>query len=297
MRTNKRCVFKGAATALVTPFSDGAVDYDAFGKMIDYQLDGGINAVVVAGTTGESPTLTESERRKMTRYAKDRIGGKVPLIVGCGSNDASAMLENSKNAATDGADALLLVTPYYNKATDLGLERNFLSIADKTDLPIILYNVPSRTGVDIPVPVYRSLAEHENIVAVKEASGNIGKIAEIIAETDGKLGVYSGNDDQTVPVMSLGGIGVISVLSNIMPRETVEMCRACLAGRTDVAAKRQLDLLPLIRSLFSEVNPIPVKTALAVMGLCKEEFRLPMCEMNEANKIGLIRLMKKYKLI
>lgn len=297
MRTNKRCVFKGAATALVTPFSDGAIDYDALGKMIDYQLDGGINAVVVAGTTGESPTLTESERRKMTRYTKDRIGGKVPLIVGCGSNDASAMLENSKNAATDGADALLLVTPYYNKATDLGLERSFLSIADKTDLPIILYNVPSRTGVDIPVPVYRSLAEHENIVAVKEASGNIGKIAEIIAETDGKLGVYSGNDDQTVPVMSLGGIGVISVLSNIMPRETVEMCCACLAGKTDVAAKRQLDLLPLIKSLFLEVNPIPVKTALAVMRMCREEFRLPMCEMNEANKIGLIRLMKKYKLI
>lgn len=297
MFTKKKRVFTGAATAMITPMKGGLIDYDALGELIDFQINGGVSAIVVCGTTGEGSTLTQDEVRRITRFSRERIGGRLPLIVGTGSNDTAKMIISSENAREDGADALLLVSPYYNRATPKGIIKSYLSVAEKTDLPMILYNVPSRTGVDIPVSAYRTLASHENIVAVKEASGNIAKIAELAAETDGMLDIYSGNDDQVIPVLSLGGVGVISVISNVMPKAVSDMCREYFSGRADAAKKAQLALMPMIRVLFSEVNPIPVKTALAVMGRCTEELRLPLCEMDEANKVALIKQLRKYKLI
>lgn len=297
MSLAKKCVFRGVATAIVTPFRDGKVDYGALGNIIDWQIEEGTNAIVAAGTTGEASTLTESERRALCVFCRDKIAGRVPLIVGAGSNDTAKMTENVKHATADGADALLLITPYYNKATARGMTRSFLLAAESSDVPIILYNVPSRTGVDIPLSVCLELAEHENIVGIKEASGNIGKIAELASALGDKLDLYSGNDDQTVPIMALGGKGVISVLSNIMPREVSKMCALYLSGKCADAAKMQLELIPLISALFSEVNPIPVKTALAVMGYCLEEFRLPMCEMDEANRLRLYRVMQRFHLL
>ena len=295
---NKDIIFKGAATALVTPFDEkGAVDYKAFAKLIDFQIAGGIDALVICGTTGEGSTLTDEEHRECIRFSVEHIAGRVPVIAGTGSNDTDYANSLSKYACDVGADALLLVTPYYNKATPKGLIKSFLDTAEKTDKPIILYNVPSRTGVNITMPVYRELAKHERIVAVKEASGNMSQIAEIAAELSDDLAIYSGNDDQIVPILSLGGLGVISVLSNVMPKETHDICQKFFDG--DVTASRELQLkyLELINNLFIEVNPIPVKTACGMMGLCSDLMRLPLCEMDDANKAKLAASMAKAGLI
>ncbi|MBO5257663.1 MAG: 4-hydroxy-tetrahydrodipicolinate synthase [Clostridia bacterium] len=295
---NKDIIFKGAATALVTPFDEnGAVDYKAFAKLIDFQIDGGIDALVICGTTGEGSTLTDEEHRECIRFSVEHIAGRVPVIAGTGSNDTDYANSLSKYACDVGADALLLVTPYYNKATPKGLIKSFLDTAEKTDKPIILYNVPSRTGVNITMPVYRELAKHERIVAVKEASGNMSQIAEIAAELSDDLAIYSGNDDQIVPILSLGGLGVISVLSNVMPKETHDICQKFFDG--DVAGSRELQLkyLELINNLFIELNTIPVKTACGLMNLCSDLMRLPLCEMDDANKAKLAASMAKAGLI
>ena len=297
MSNQKKTIFTGAATAIITPFKNGAIDYDSFGNIIEDQIKNSIDAIVVAGTTGEAATLTHEEHCDCIRYVVEKVAGRVPVIAGTGSNDTAYGIELSQYACEVGADALLLVTPYYNKATPKGLIRNFIETADKTDKPIILYNVPSRTGCNIPMSVYRELAKHERIVAVKEASGNISTIAELIAECGDSLDVYSGNDDQIVPIMSLGGKGVISVLSNIMPKETHDMAVACLEGRFADGAAAQLKYLKLINALFCEVNPVPVKTAMAELGFCSEEMRLPLCEMEDANRAKLISAMKEHGLL
>ena len=293
----KKSIFTGAATAIITPFSNGTIDYDRFGAIIEDQIKGGIDAIVVAGTTGEAATLTHEEHCDCIRYVVEKVEGRIPVIAGTGSNDTAYGIELSQYACEVGADALLLVTPYYNKATPKGLIKNFLETADKTDKPIILYNVPSRTGCNISLPVYKELAKHERIVAVKEASGNISAIAELIAECGDSFDIYSGNDDQIVPIMSLGGKGVISVLSNVLPGKTHDLCALCLDNRYTEAAKLQLDYLKLINALFCEVNPVPVKTAMAAMGMCTEEMRLPLCEMDEGNKAKLLGIMKDYGLL
>ncbi len=293
----KPSIFTGAATAIVTPFRGGRVDYTAFGSIIEAQISGGIDALVVVGTTGEAATLTHEEHCECIRYAVEKVAGRVPVVAGTGSNDTAYANELSKYACDVGADALLLVTPYYNKATPKGMIKNFLDTAEATNKPIILYNVPSRTGCSITLPVYRELAKHERIVAVKEASGNISAIAELFAECGDSFDIYSGNDDQIVPIMSLGGKGVISVLSNIMPAETHKMCALCLEGSFAEAAALQLKYLDLINKLFCEVNPIPVKTAMAELGMCGAEMRLPLCEMEDANKAKLLAAMRAQGLL
>lgn len=295
--SNKQTVFRGAAVAIVTPFCNNVVDYDALGRLIDRQIESSTDAIVICGTTGESSTLTDEEHRECIRYCVERAAGRVPVIAGTGSNDTDYAIELSRYACEVGADALLLVTPYYNKATPKGLIKSFTAVADATDKPIILYNVPSRTGVNITLPVYKELAKHERIVAAKEASGNISAIAELIAECGDILDVYSGNDDQIVPILSLGGKGVISVLSNVVPRETHDICQLYFDGKTTEAAKLQLKLLKLANTLFCEVNPVPVKTAMGLLGLCSDEMRLPLCEMDDANREKLISVMKSYNLI
>ncbi len=293
----KSSIFTGAATAIITPFKNGAIDYDSFGSIIEDQIKGNIDAIVVAGTTGEAATLTHEEHCECIKYVVEKVGGRVPVIAGTGSNDTAYGIELSKYACEVGVDGLLLVTPYYNKATPKGLIKSFLDTAEATDKPIILYNVPSRTGCNISLPVYRELAKHERIVAVKEASGNISSIAELIDECGDSFDIYSGNDDQIVPIMSLGGKGVISVLSNILPKETHDMAKLCLDGNFKSAAELQLKYLKLINALFCEVNPIPVKTAAGLLGWCSEEMRLPLCEMDDANKAKLVSAMKAYGLL
>ena len=293
----KPSIFQGAATALITPFKNGAIDFDSFGRLIDAQIAAGIDGIVVAGTTGEAATLTHEEHCDLLRFAAEHTAGRVPVIAGTGSNDTAYGIELSKYACEVGCDALLLVTPYYNKATPKGLIQNFLATAEATDKPIILYNVPSRTGVNITMPVYRELAKHERIVAVKEASGNLSAIAELIAECGDSLDVYSGNDDQIVPIMSLGGKGVISVLSGVMPKETHDLCAACLAGDFKTGAEMQLRYLKLINALFCEVNPVPVKAASVLMGLCGPEIRLPLCEPEEASLEKIKNALRAHGLI
>ena len=295
--SNKQTVFRGSAVAIVTPFCNNVVDYDALGRLIDRQIESSTDAIVICGTTGESSTLTDEEHRECIRYCVERVAGRVPVIAGTGSNDTDYAIDLSRYACEVGADALLLVTPYYNKATPKGLIKSFTAVADATDKPIILYNVPSRTGVNITLPVYKELAKHERIVAAKEASGNISAIAELIAECGDILDVYSGNDDQIVPILSLGGKGVISVLSNVVPRETHDICQLYFDGKTQDSAKLQLKLLKLANTLFCEVNPVPVKTAMGLLGLCGDEMRLPLCEMDDANREKLISVMKSYNLI
>ena len=290
-------IFQGVATALVTPLTENGVDYPALQKLIEWQIQEGINALVICGTTGEGSTLTDAEHRQVLKFAIDVAGGRVPMIAGTGSNDTEYAYQLSKYACDVGADALLLVTPYYNKATPKGLIKSFLDTADRVNKPVILYNVPSRTGVNIPMSVYRELAKHERIIATKEASGNLSQVAEIAAELSDTLAIYSGNDDQIVPIMSLGGMGVISVLSNVLPRETHDICAKYLAGDVIGSRKLQLDLLKLINALFIEVNPIPVKTACGLMGLCSDSMRLPLCEMDEKNKAVLVEAMKEAGLL
>ncbi len=289
----KKTIFKGAATAIITPLCEDGIDYKQFGRLIDWQIDEGIDAIVVCGTTGEGSTLTDDEHREAIKFAVDRVAGRVPVIAGTGSNDTAYAIDLTRFACEAGADAMLVVSPYYNKATQKGLIESFRAIADASTKPIILYNVPSRTGCNILPATAAILAEHPNIVAIKEACGNISQIAELAAATRGKLDIYSGNDDQIVPVLSLGGIGVISVLSNPMPRATVEICRRFFEGDVAGSAKLQLDLLPLINALFCEVNPIPVKAAMAAMGFCENSLRLPLTVMEKEHEEKLLALMRE----
>lgn len=294
---NKKLVFEGAATAIITPMKNGEVDYPSFGALLDSQIDAGIDAIVVCGTTGEAATLTDEEHKACIDFAVEKVAGRVPVIAGTGSNDTAYANELSKYACDAGADALLLVTPYYNKTSPKGLVKNFLSTAEACDKPIILYNVPSRTGMNISLSSLRELARHENIVAIKEASGNLSFVAQIAAELGDDLAIYSGNDDQIVPILSLGGRGVISVLSNIMPRETHEICALFKEGKIAESRALQLKLLHLINNLFIETNPIPVKAACALMGICTEEIRLPLCEMEDTNFEKLKASMRREGLI
>lgn len=292
-----KTVFKGAATALITPFDENGVDYESLGKLIDWQIDEGIDALVVCGTTGESSTLSHEEHEKVLEFAVKKIGGRVPAIAGTGTNDTARAVELTRYACSLGYDATLMVTPYYNKATQNGLIKMFTAIADKSSVPMILYNVPSRTGVNIEPHTYLALSEHPMIQGIKEAGGNISKIAETMSLVGDRLDLYSGNDDQIVPVLSLGGKGVISVLSGIVPGDTARICRLFFQGRTEESCNLQLKYLPLIKALFSEVNPIPVKAAISRMGLCKNILRLPLTEMEERNAERLYALMREYKLI
>jgi 4-hydroxy-tetrahydrodipicolinate synthase len=293
----KNTVFTGAATAIVTPFQNGAIDYEAFGRLIDWQIEKGIDAIVVCGTTGEASTLTDDEHRAAIRFAVEKVGGRVPVIAGTGSNDTAYAIELTQYACEAGANAILLVTPYYNKATQKGLIASFTAVADASTKPIILYNVPSRTGCNILPATAAVLAEHPNIVAIKEASGNISQIAELASLVRGKMDIYSGNDDQIVPILSLGGKGVISVLSNLMPYETSQICHRFLKGDVEGSAAMQLDLLPLVNALFCEVNPIPVKAAMAAMGYGENSLRLPLTPMEPANEAKLLGLMREQNLI
>ena len=286
-------VFQGAATALITPMEKGAVDYPALGRLIDWQIEQGIDALVIAGTTGEGSTLSDAEHREVLRYSAERIAGRVPMIAGTGSNDAAYAVDLSRFACEVGADALLTVTPYYNKATQNGLVRMFSELADAVSKPLILYNVPSRTGVNIEPATYARLADHPNIAGIKEANGNISKIVETKALVGDRLTLYSGNDDQIVPIMAMGGKGVISVLSNLLPAKTSDLCARCLAGDFAAGAAMQTELLPLINALFCEVNPIPVKAAMAAMGFCGPELRLPLTPMEEPHREKLLTLMRE----
>ncbi len=291
MSKKKKTIFKGAATALVTPFRDGEVDYKCLGNLIDRQISHGIDALVICGTTGEAPTLSDLEHKRVLSFALERAGGRVPMIAGTGSNDTAHAIETSRFACSQGYDALLTVTPYYNKASERGLVKSFTAIADAADKPIILYNVPTRTCCNITLPVYRELSKHENIVAVKEASGNISAIAELMCECGKSFDVYSGNDDQTLPILSLGGSGVISVVSNLIPAEMSALCHAYFNGDTERCRALHEKHLGLMKLMFSDVNPIPVKTALSAMGLCKEELRLPLCEMTAPRRENLLRYL------
>lgn len=293
----KNTVFTGAATAIVTPLTKDGVDYEQFGRLIDWQIEEGIDAIVAVGTTGEGSTLTDEEHKEAIRFCVERVAGRVPVIAGTGSNDTAYAIEMTKFACEVGADAMLLVTPYYNKATQRGLIESFKAIADASTKPCILYNVPSRTGCNLTPASCAVLAEHENIVAIKEASGNISQIAELAMLVGDKMDIYSGNDDQIIPVMSLGGKGVISVLSNIMPKETSRMCKLFASGDLKGALDIQLRLLPLINSLFSEVNPIPVKSAVSAMGFCENYVRLPLTTMDKDKEAVMLDLMRKENLI
>lgn len=290
----KHSVFRGVATALITPMqAGGEIDYAAFGRLIDWQIESGVKALVIAGTTGEGSTLSDEEHRRVLQYAVERIRHRVPVIAATGSNDTDYAIDLSRFACDAGADALLCVTPYYNKATQKGLIRMYEVIADAVSKPIILYNVPSRTGVNIEPETYAVLADHPNIAGIKEANGNMSKIVETMALVGDKLDLYSGNDDQIVPILSMGGSGVISVLSNVLPAETEELCDRFFAGDTQGSAALQMKYLPLIQALFSEVNPIPVKAAMAGMGYGADICRLPLTPLEEAHKQLLFERMRE----
>ena len=289
-------IFTGAAVAIVTPFNeDCSVNYEKLDELIEYQINNSTDAIVICGTTGEASTLSHEEHLDVVRHCIKTVNHRVPVIAGTGSNSTETAIYLSKEAEAAGADAVLLVTPYYNKATQNGLYVHFKDTADAINIPCILYNVPGRTGCNIlPETAVRLAKDVKNIVAIKEASGNISQIAKLLQLADGCIDVYSGNDDQIVPIMSLGGIGVISVLSNVAPKQTHELCQACLDGDYKKAAKMQLDALPLIDSLFSEVNPIPVKKALSLMGFEVGPLRKPLTEMEEAHTTILKENMKTY---
>ena len=289
----KKTIFEGAATAIVTPLTEKGMDYEQFGRLIDWQIEGGIDALVICGTTGESSTLGDQEHVDVLRFAYERAAGRVPMIAGTGSNDTAYAIWLTGEAAKIGYEGALVVTPYYNKTTQRGLIANFTAIADACDIPLILYNVPSRTGVNIEPATYAVLAEHPNIVAIKEAGGNISKIVETLALVGDKLDLYSGNDDQIVPIIACGGKGVISVLSNLLPGETSRMCHLALEGDMPQAMAMQEKYLPLIGALFCEVNPIPVKAAMAHMGFCENYLRLPLIPMEEAHEQMLLARMKE----
>ena len=290
----KNTVFTGMATALVTPMTEtGAVDYEAFGRFIDFQIDSGIDALVVMGTTGENATIEYKEQYQIIRYAVERIAGRVPVIAGTGTNNTEHVIENTKAACEAGADAVLVVTPYYNKATQKGLIAHFTAVADVSTVPVILYNVPGRTGCNLLPKTAAVLAEHPRIVAIKEATGNMAQMVELRALCGDKLDIYSGEDALTVAMMAMGAKGTISVLSNVVPAESVAMTNACKAGDFAAAAEMQCRLLPLINALFSEVNPIPAKAATAAMGYGADFLRLPLTPMEDATRAVMFAEMRK----
>ena len=288
----KNTIFTGMATAMVTPMTPEGVDYEALGRFIDFQLASGINALVAVGTTGESATLSPEERKKVISFTIDRVAGRIPVIAGTGTNNTQHAIDYSVSASQAGADALLVVTPYYNKATQNGLIAHFTAIADKVDKPIILYNVPSRTGCNLLPATVEKLADHPNIAAIKEAIGNMSQVVELFARCGDKIDVYSGEDGLTVPMLAMGGKGTISVLSNVVPKGAVAMTDAFFAGDVQKAAKLQCQYLNLINLLFCEVNPIPVKAAVSAMGYGKEYIRLPLTPMEEANRAKLLAEMR-----
>ena len=290
---NNTPIFRGIATALITPLTADGIDYAQFGKLIDWQIDQGINALVICGTTGESSTLSDAEHRRAIAFACERVNGRVPVIAGTGSNETAYAVELTKSACADGADAVLVVTPYYNKTTQNGLVAMYNTIADASTKPVILYNVPSRTGIGIQPETYVKLAQHPNIAAIKEANSDISKIVETFALVGDQLDIYSGNDDQIVPILSMGGQGCISVLSNVVPRETVAITDQFFAGNVAEAARLQCQFMPLIRSLFCESNPIPVKAAMAALGFCENYLRLPLVPMEQDHYETMLQRMRE----
>ncbi len=286
----KKPIFTGANVAIVTPFTDdGSVNYEKLGELIDFQVDNGINAITVCGTTGESATLSHEEHCKVIEYSVKKAAGRVPIIAGTGSNDTAYALELSKFAEDVGVDGLLMVTPYYNKTTQLGLIKHYTYVADRVKTPIILYNVPSRTGVAFKAETYAELSKHENINGIKEASGDFSLIADTLNKCGDNMFIWSGNDDQVVPLMALGAQGVISVVANILPDVMAELCRLCLSGNFKDATKIQLKYLDVTNMLFKEVNPIPVKAAMKLMGMDNGYLRMPLCDMSPEN----VALLKK----
>ena len=293
----KNTVFTGAATAIITPLNKDGIDYELFGKLIEFQIEGGIDAIVAVGTTGEGSTLTDEEHKEAIKFCVDKVGGRVPVIAGTGSNDIAYAIELTEYACSVGADAMLLVTPYYNKATQKGLIASFEAVANASTKPCILYNVPGRTGCNLLPETVAVLAKHPNIVGIKEASGNISQIAKIAELCGDEIDIYSGNDDQIVPIMSLGGKGVISVLSNLVPKETSDICHKYLNGDAKGSLELQLKYLSLVDALFCEVNPIPVKAAMAAMGYCENYLRLPLTPMEAKNEEKLLSIMKQHGII
>ena len=294
----KNTIFTGAGVAIATPMSaDGSINYEELGRLIDFNIENGTDAIIICGTTGESSAMTDEEHIECIRYAVEKVNHRVPVIAGTGSNPTDHAVNLSKKAAELGADALLCVTPYYNKASQAGLVKHFSAVAEAVSIPIILYNVPSRTGVNIGIETFKTLAEYDNIVAVKEASGNISQVAKIQQACGDKLDIYSGNDDQIVPIMSLGGKGVISVLSNCMPKETHDICALCLEGNYTDALALAMKTLPFANALFCDVNPIPVKEALNIMGFNAGSCRLPLCDTSDANKALIKAEMEKLGLV
>lgn len=294
----KNTLFTGAGIAIITPFNeDGSINYERLGEMIDYQIENGTDAIIICGTTGEASTMSDEEHLECIRFAVKKAAKRVPVIAGTGSNDTAYAIKLSKEAEEIGADGLLLVTPYYNKTTQRGLIAHFTAIADAVNIPIILYNIPGRTGMSIEISTAKVLAKHKNIVAVKEASGNIGYTAKLIAACGDDLDVYSGNDDMIVPIMSLGGKGVISVLSHVLPKETHLMAQYCLENNFAEASKLQIKYLDLINNLFAEVNPIPVKEAMNLIGVNVGGCRMPLYQMSDENREKLKASLAKHGLI
>ena len=289
----KNTIFKGMATAIVTPMTADGIDYEALGRFLDFQIENGINAIVVMGTTGENATIEYADQKEIIRFTVEKVAKRVPVIAGTGTNNTAHVLHNTKNACEVGADAILVVTPYYNKATQNGLYQHFMTVADASTVPVILYNVPGRTGCNLLPKTVARLAEHPNIVGIKEATGNMAQMVEIMHLCGDKIDVYSGEDALTVPMMAMGGAGTISVLSNVAPKEAVAMTDACMAGDYATAAKMQADLLPLINALFSEVNPIPAKAGVSAMGFGQENLRLPLTPMEDGTRAKLYEEMRK----
>ena len=289
----KKTIFKGMATAIVTPMTKTDIDYEALGRFIDFQIENGINAIVVMGTTGENATIEYEDQKEVIRFTVDRVNHRVPVIAGTGTNNTNHVLSNTRNACEVGVDAVLVVTPYYNKATQNGLYQFFTTIADASSVPVILYNVPSRTGCNLLPKTVARLAEHPNIVAIKEATGNVAQMVEIMHLCGDKIDVYSGEDALTVPMLSMGAAGTISVISNVVPRMAVDMTDAFFAGNLKKAAQLQCDLLPLVNACFCEVNPIPAKAAVSAMGFGEENLRLPLTPMEDGNRAVLFAEMRK----
>ena len=289
----KKTIFEGMATAIVTPMTATGIDYDALGRLIEFQIENGINAIVVMGTTGENATIDYEDQKEVIRFTVENVAKRVPVIAGTGSNNTEHVLHNTRNACEVGADAILVVTPYYNKATQNGLYQHFVTIADASAVPVILYNVPGRTGCNLLPKTVARLADHPNIVAIKEATGNMAQMVELMHLCGDKIDIYSGEDALTVAMMAMGGKGTISVLSNVAPKEAVAMTDACLAGDFKTAAKMQCDLLPLINALFREVNPIPAKAGVSAMGFGEEHLRLPLTPMEDATRAVLYAEMRK----
>lgn len=293
----KQAIFTGSGVALVTPFTSGGVDYPALEKLLNFQLDRGTDAVIVCGTTGEAATMSYAERMAVIEAVVRRVDGRVPVIAGSGANCTETAIALSRDAVSAGADGLLVVTPFYNKATQRGLVRHYTAVADAAEKPVILYNVPSRTGVKCTAETYAALAQHPNILGVKEAGGDLALIQKTRELCPEDFYIWSGNDDETAPIMLLGGKGVISVAANVAPDRMHDLTRACLEGDFVSAGRMQLELRALCEALFWEVNPIPVKTALALMGMCEEVFRLPLCEMESENRERLAAVLQRYGLV